>query len=43
MGRFVDSEELLGSVLFLCDDKAVSSITDVVLSFDAGFIAYSGV
>lgn len=43
MGRFVDSEELLGGVFFLCDDKAASAITGVVLPIDAGFSAYSGV
>ncbi len=41
--RFVDSEELLGATLFLCDDKAASAITGVVLPIDAGFAAYSGV
>ena len=42
-GRFVASEELLGAVLFLCDDRAASAITGVVLPIDAGFSAYSGV
>ena len=43
MNRFVDSEELLGGVFFLCDDNAASAITGVVLPIDAGFAAYSGV
>ena len=43
MGRFVDVEELLGATLFLCNDKAASAITGVVLPVDAGFAAYSGV
>lgn len=43
MDRYVESEELLGAVLFLCDDKAASAITGVVLPIDAGFAAYSGV
>ena len=43
MTRFVDSEELLGGVFFLCDEKAASAITGVVLPIDAGFAAYSGV
>lgn len=43
MGRFVDSEELLGGVFFLCDERAASAITGVVLPIDAGFAAYSGV
>ena len=42
-GRFVEAEELLGAVLFLCDDRAASAITGVVLPIDAGFSAYSGV
>ena len=40
---YVESEELLGGVFFLCDDKAASAITGVVLPIDAGFSAYSGV
>ncbi len=43
MNRFVDSEELLGGTLFLCDDKAASAISGVVLPIDCGFAAYSGV
>lgn len=43
MNRFVDSSELLGGVLFLCDEKAASAISGVVLPIDAGFSAYSGV
>ena len=43
MTRFVESDELLGGVFFLCDDKAASAITGVVLPIDAGFAAYSGV
>lgn len=42
-GRFVDSKELLGGVFFLCDNKAASAVTGVVLPIDAGFSAYSGV
>lgn len=42
-GRFVEAEELLGATLFLCDDKASSAITGVVLPIDCGFAAYSGV
>ena len=41
--RFVETEELLGATLFLCDDKSASAITGVVLPIDAGFSAYSGV
>lgn len=43
MGRFVEGEELLVAVFFLCDDKAASAITGVVLPIDAGYSAYSGV
>jgi NAD(P)-dependent dehydrogenase (short-subunit alcohol dehydrogenase family) len=43
MNRFVDSNELLGATLFLCDDKSSSAITGVVLPIDCGFSAYSGV
>lgn len=41
--RFVDSDELLGATLFLCDENSASAITGVVLPVDAGFAAYSGV
>ena len=41
--RFVDADEIIGATLFLCDDKAASAITGVVLPVDAGFAAYSGV
>ena len=43
MGRYVDASELLGGTLFLCNDKAASAITGVVLPIDCGFAAYSGV
>lgn len=43
MNRFVDSNELLGGTLFLCDDVSASAITGVVLPIDCGFAAYSGV
>ena len=43
MGRFVDSNELLGGMLFLTDDNFASAITGVILPIDAGFAAYSGV
>lgn len=42
-GRFVESNELLGGVFFLCDDRAASAVTGVILPIDAGFSAYSGV
>lgn len=43
MGRFGEAEELLGSVLFLANDRAAGFITGVVLPIDGGFSAYSGV
>ncbi len=43
MGRFGEAKELIGSVLFLLDDKASGFITGVVLPIDGGFNAYSGV
>ncbi len=43
MGRFVDSKELLGAAMFLCDNKSASAITGVVLPIDCGYAAYSGV
>lgn len=43
MGRFGESEELLGALLFLLDDNASSFVTGTVLAIDGGFSAYSGV
>ena len=43
MGRFVDSAELLGGMLFLTDDKFASAVSGVILPIDCGFAAYSGV
>ncbi len=43
MGRFGETEDLAGGLLFLLDDKAAGFITGVVLPIDGGFSAYSGV
>ncbi|MBO5010640.1 MAG: SDR family oxidoreductase [Clostridia bacterium] len=43
MGRFGESEELEGGLLFLINEKAAGFITGVVLPIDGGFSAYSGV
>jgi len=43
MGRFGESEELTGALLFLLDNEAASFITGVVIPVDGGFSAYSGV
>ena len=43
MGRFGESEELIGPLLFLLNNEASSFVTGVVLPGDGGFSAYSGV
>lgn len=43
MGRFGESEELDGALLFLVNNEAASFITGVVLPVDGGFSSYSGV
>ena len=43
MGRFGESEELEGALLFLLDERASGFITGVILPVDGGFSAYSGV
>ena len=43
MGRFGETSELEGSVLFLLNEKAAGFITGVVIPVDGGFSAYSGV
>jgi len=43
MGRFGESQELEGGLLFLVNNEAAGFITGVVLPIDGGFSAYSGV
>ncbi len=43
MGRFGQTEELDGALLFLVDDKAAGFITGICIPVDGGFSAYSGV
>lgn len=43
MGRFGDSKELIGALLFLASPEAAGFITGIVLPVDGGFSAYSGV
>lgn len=43
MGRFGETEELAGGLLFLLNNEAAGFITGVVLPIDGGFSAYSGV
>ena len=43
MGRFGESKELDGALLFLVNNEAAGFITGVVLPVDGGFSSYSGV
>ena len=43
MGRFGESKELSGALLFLLNNEAAGFITGVTLPIDGGFSAYSGV
>ena len=43
MGRFGNTNELEGGLLFLLNNEAASFITGIVLPIDGGFSAYSGV
>ena len=43
MGRFGNVDELIGALLFLCDDACSGFITGMVLPVDGGFHAYCGV
>ena len=43
MGRFGETEELEGALLFLLNEKAASFITGIVIPVDGGFSAYPGV
>lgn len=43
MGRFGETEELLGTVLFLLNEEAAGFITGICIPVDGGFSAYSGV
>ncbi len=43
LGRFGQTEELAGALLFLVNDKAAGFITGTVLPVDGGFSAYGGV
>lgn len=43
MARFGEPDELLGTVLYLLDDKFSGFVTGVVVPVDGGFSAYSGV
>lgn len=43
MGRFGETEELIGGIFFLADENLASFVNGVVLPIDGGFSAYSGV
>ncbi len=43
MDRFGEAEELLGTLLFLVNEKASGFVNGVVVPVDGGFAAYSGV
>ena len=43
MRRLGDPEELLGTLLWLCDEEASGFVTGVVVPVDGGFMSYSGV
>ena len=43
MGRFGESEELIGTLLYLLSNEAAGFVTGVVIPVDGGFSAYSGV
>ena len=43
MKRFGKPEELVGALLWLCDDSASGFVTGTVIAIDGGFSAYSGV
>lgn len=43
MGRFGKPEELVGTLLWLVDDKASGFVNGIVVPVDGGFSAYSGV
>lgn len=43
MGRFGDPEDLLGTLLYLVDDKAAGFVNGTVIPVDGAFAAFSGV
>lgn len=43
MGRFGKPEELVGTLLYLCDSNASGFVNGTVIPVDGGFAAYSGV
>lgn len=43
MKRFGEPKELIGTLLFLCDNEASGFVTGTIIPVDGGFAAYSGV
>ena len=43
MGRFGETEELIGATLFLMSEEASGFVDGVVIPIDGGYAAYSGV
>ena len=43
MSRFGESQELIGTLLWLADEKASGFVNGVVIPVDGGFAAYAGV
>jgi NAD(P)-dependent dehydrogenase (short-subunit alcohol dehydrogenase family) len=43
MGRFGDPKELIGTLVYLCDNNASGFVNGTVIPVDGGFAAYSGV
>lgn len=43
MARFGEPEELIGTLLYLCDNNASGFVNGTVIPVDGGFAAYSGV
>lgn len=43
MNRFGETDDLTGTLLWLCSEKASGFVTGVVVPVDGGFAAYSGV
>lgn len=43
MNRFGKPEELVGTLLWLCDSEASGFVTGIIVPVDGGFSAYSGV
>ncbi|MEN3202831.1 MAG: SDR family oxidoreductase [Atribacterota bacterium] len=43
MGRLGEPQELIGTLLWLCDDEASGFVTGAIIPVDGGFLAYAGV